>query len=192
MRRYRYRHQHLLGLLVLAVVVVGFASRGGGNSATPAAPTSSTASPQAAPASEKCHVTGQGEYVLPDPRCSPGAVDGRYTAAMVCRGHLPPRPPESVTEPQKRSDVARYGDYAGSSLHAYEEDHVVPLELAGDPTSMANRFPEYDAGMIPNPKDAVENAAHRAVCSGRMSLATAQAQIARNWIELGRQLGVGR
>ena len=55
---------------------------------------------------------------------------------------------------------------------------------------MANRYPEYDNGVIPNPKDRVEDAAKGAVCDGKMSLATAQKEIASNWITLGQQLGV--
>jgi hypothetical protein len=107
---------------------------------------------------QSCHVTGSGEYVLPDPSCSPGAVDHAFTKAMLCRGDEP-RPSEGLIEQQKREDIARYGDYAGTAAGPYEEDHVVPLELGGAPLSMANRYPEYDNGVIPNPKDRVEDAA---------------------------------
>jgi hypothetical protein len=79
-----------------------------------------------------------------------------------------------------------YGDTG--PISSYEEDHLIPLELGGSPTSPQNLWPE--PGATPNPKDAVENAAKYAVCDGRMSLVAAQQAIASNWIALGQQLGV--
>jgi hypothetical protein len=64
----------------------------------------------------------------------------------------------------------------------------VPLELGGSPTAVTNLWPE--PGATPNPKDAVEDAAKRAVCDGSMTLAAAQQAIASDWIMLGEQLGV--
>ena len=55
---------------------------------------------------------------------------------------------------------------------------------------MANLWPE--PGASPNPKDAVEDAARRAVCDGSMSLTAAQQAMATDWIALGAQLGVAR
>jgi hypothetical protein len=96
------------------------------------------------------------------------------------------RPPESYTEPLKFEQMAAYGD--GGSAGGYEEDHLIPLELGGSPTSPQNLWPE--PGASPNPKDAVEDAANAAVCDGRISLAAAQQAIATNWIAFGQQLGV--
>jgi hypothetical protein len=45
-----------------------------------------------------------------------------------------------------------------------------------------------EPGRTPNPKDAVENAARSAVCSGHLSLAAAQRAIATNWIAFGQEL----
>jgi hypothetical protein len=92
----------------------------------------------------------------------------------------------SYTEPLKRQQMAAYGDTA--PISSYEEDHLVPLELGGSPTSPQNLWPE--PGASPNPKDAVEDAANSAVCDGRMTLAAAQQAIASNWISFGQQLGV--
>jgi hypothetical protein len=96
------------------------------------------------------------------------------------------RPPESYTEPLKYQQMAAYGDTGSAS--GYEEDHLIPLELGGSPTSPQNLWPE--PGASPNPKDAVEAAANRAVCDGQMTLAAAQEAIAANWITLGQGLGV--
>lgn len=147
-----------------------------------------------------CHADGSGEMVLPDPLCTPGATNPDVYEPPGSRGNIDSticksgwtatvRPPESYTEPIKVQDIARYGDYAGNSTHAYELDHLIPLELGGAPRDPQNLWPEYDAGRIPNPKDAVEGAAKRAVCDGRMPLATAQQKMAQNWIELGHELG---
>jgi hypothetical protein len=96
------------------------------------------------------------------------------------------RPPESYTEALKYRQMDAYGDTGPVS--SYEEDHLIPLELGGSPSSPQNLWPE--PGSAPNPKDAVENAANRAVCDGEMTLVAAQQEIAANWIALGQRLGV--
>jgi hypothetical protein len=96
------------------------------------------------------------------------------------------RPPENYTEPIKDQQMAAYGDTGPASR--YEEDHLIPLELGGSPTSPQNLWPE--PGASPNPKDAVEAAANRAVCDGQMTLAAAQEAIAANWITLGQGLDI--
>lgn len=158
-----------------------------------ASPVSSPSSQQTSQSMSEhgCSVRGSGELVLPDPLCTPGAVSS-FTTAQICSRHYPTRPPTGYTEPLKRQDVALYGDYAGASLHSYELDHLVPLELGGDPKSKANLWPEYDAGTIPNPKDRVEAAAHAAVCRrvNPIPLATAQHDMATDWIDFAHTLRV--
>jgi hypothetical protein len=138
-----------------------------------------------------CTARGSGLDVLPDPACTPGAADPRVSQAniqvTICRSGYTRtvRPPTSYTEPLKRELMQRYGDTG--SMGRYELDHLISLELGGNPTSPANLWPE--PGASPNPKDQVETAANHAVCSGRMSLADVQHAIATNWIDLGRQLG---
>lgn len=130
--------------------------------------------------------------MLPDPSCTPGATNPAVTQAnidvTICRSGWTEtvRPPESYTEALKYTDMAAYGDTG--SAGGYEEDHFIPLELGGSPTSQLNLWPE--PGASPNPKDAVEDAAKRAVCDGNMTLAAAQKAIATDWIAFGQQLGV--
>src|SRR5260221_12413648 len=69
-----------------------------------------------------------------------------------------------------------------------EIHHPVPLELGGAHYA-ANLWPE--AGSLPNPKDAVENALRTAVCDGQVSLARAQRAIARDWETAESRLGLG-
>jgi hypothetical protein len=137
-----------------------------------------------------CHVRGTGLYVLPDPACTPGAtyagVSQANIDATICTSGWTStiRPPESYTEPLKYEQMAAYGDTG--SAGDFEEDHLIPLELGGSPTSPQNLWPE--PGPSPNPKDAVEDAANHAVCDGRLTLAAARQAIASNWIALGREL----
>ena len=94
------------------------------------------------------------------------------------------RPPESVTEPEKFASMRAYGD--SGSAGAYEYDHEVPLELGGAVNDPRNLWPEPDyptrAGFYLNPKDHLERALNRLVCSGRMALSRAQRLSAGNWV----------
>jgi hypothetical protein len=136
-----------------------------------------------------CHTRDGGR--LPDRRCTPGAADPAVTQAdihaTICvTGYTATvRPPESQTEAFKFRDAyPAYGIPAGVSG---ELDHLVPLELGGA-NDAANLWPE--AGAIPNPKDAVENALREAVCAGQVTLARAQRAIARNWETAEARLGL--
>jgi hypothetical protein len=72
-----------------------------------------------------------------------------------------------------------------------EIDHIVSLELGGS-NDPANLYPELAVPPNHQPgyhvKDKVENAAHQAVCSGQITLAYAQHQIAANWELLYKRL----
>jgi len=180
-----------------------------GESATAAAPSPTAPSPTSttapAPAStfpsgagtvsfapRSCHALGSGPYVLPDPLCTPGATNPAvtqsniYQTICVAGWTATVRPPESYTEPLKYEQMAAYG-FSGSARY-YEEDHLIPLELGGSPTSPYNLWPE--PGAAPNLKDRVEDAARQAVCDGQMSLSRAQQSMATNWVTLGQALGV--
>jgi hypothetical protein len=132
---------------------------------------------------------------LPDSACTPGAVSADITqtniGATICRtGYTshgvrsdgrPVRPPVTFTEPLKMSGIAAYG-YPDKNPAHYEEDHLIPLELGGDGWSQSNLWPEPRYGQHNSgDKDKVENALNRLVCTGRVSLASAQQAIARNW-----------
>jgi hypothetical protein len=88
------------------------------------------------------------------------------------------RPPASYTNPLKVRQIVEYG-YADKNVRDYEEDHLIPLELGGDPRDPRNLWPE--PGHSPNPKDSIEGKLHRLVCAGTMTLAQAQNRIRTNW-----------
>jgi len=129
---------------------------------------------------------------LPDRQCTPGAVDPAVTqtdiGTTICSSGYTERvrPPESQTEDFKFSEA--YPAYGMASGTTSELDHLVPLELGGA-NDAANLWPE--AGSLPNPKDAVENALRTAVCDGQVSLARAQRAIARDWETAESRLGLG-
>ena len=131
---------------------------------------------------------------MPDPSCTPGAVNPAVTQATLGQTICVPgytktiRPSESITEPEKLASMAAYG-YSDRSPSDFEYDHLVSLELGGAVNDPRNLWPE--SGASPNPKDSVENALHRMVCDGQIPLAQAQHIIATDWLGWARSHGEG-
>jgi hypothetical protein len=144
--------------------------------------------PQSAPGS--CHYTYVGMDPLPDPTCTPGAINPLVTQAdigsTICRSGYTSsiRPPEGVTEAEKQASARAYG-YTGSFRTA-EYDHLIPLELGGDPNDPTNLWVEPNdrprATSTSNTKDILENRMNGLVCSGTLPLAEAQQAIGSNWV----------
>lgn len=184
----------MTGSRLAAAVLVALAAGGCSSGLALSGGTQETLPSAAAPstAGGACSYRHADGYVLPDAGCTPGATNPAVTQSdirqTICmRGWTATvRPAESYTEQLKRQQMGRYGDTG--SMSGYEEDHLVPLELGGSPSDPNNLWPE--PGASPNPKDDVEYAANRAVCSGRLALADAQREIAGDWVALGRSLGV--
>jgi competence protein ComEC len=80
------------------------------------------------------------------------------------------RPPTSYTNALKARQMRVYRRRGG--LSDYQEDHLISLELGGDPTDPRNLWPE------PYPRagdvDGIENQLNAQVCSGELTLAEAQ------------------
>lgn len=146
----------------------------------------------------QCHVRvidGKAGLVLPDPLCTPGAIDPAVTQenldSTICRhGYTATvRPPASNTGRFKHESLLEYGQTYNRTT---EYDHLVSLELGGT-NSVSNLFPEpnrTDAKGTTNPKDPVENALNQAVCSHKVTLAAAQQAIATDWTTAERVLGL--
>jgi hypothetical protein len=152
---------------------------------------STVVQPQPGPGS--CRATGSGKFSEPDPSCTPGALNPAVTQATIGQticisGYTKTvRPPERITDKEKLASMAAYGD--SGSPGDFEYDHLVSLELGGAANDPRNLWPE--PGSSPNPKDAIENALHRLVCSGQMRLAQAQKIIATTWIAYFKDHGFG-
>jgi len=116
--------------------------------------------------------------VVADPARTPGVVNPAVTQAnirsTICRRGWTAtvRPPVEYTNALKRKQMRAYGETGAPS--AYQEDHLVSLELGGDPTDPRNLWPE------PYPRasavDQIENELNAKVCSGELTLAEAQTQ----------------
>jgi hypothetical protein len=80
------------------------------------------------------------------------------------------RPPVAYTNALKARQLAQYGLRGPPS--AFQEDHLISLELGGSPTDPRNLWPE------PYPRaaevDRFENELNSRVCAGSLTLAEAQ------------------
>ena len=110
------------------------------------------------------------------PRLTPGVANAAITQANIRSTICKPgwtrtiRPPGAYTNALKRRQMRQYGE-RGSPAD-FQEDHLISLELGGDPTDPRNLWPE------PYPRaaavDQIENELNHAVCTGKLSLQTAQ------------------
>ncbi|MEU9456426.1 hypothetical protein [Streptomyces sp. NPDC048277] len=147
---------------------------------------------QQQPAAGSCHYRYENGEPLEDPKCTPGAISPAVTQAnltsTICRkgGYTSGvRPSAYVTGKEKKLNAASY-DYTGSMSEA-EYDHLISLQLGGDPNDYRNLWVEpADPGHkssqgVNNKKDPVETKLHTAVCAGRVTLAAAQQAIVTDW-----------
>jgi hypothetical protein len=122
------------------------------------------------------HARVRGVVILASPVLTPGALNPDVTQqtirSTICiRGWTRTiRPPASYTSPLKREQLRQFGLRGPPS--AYQEDHLISLELGGSPTDPKNLWPE------PYPRarqvDRIENELNALVCSGRLTLRAAQ------------------
>ena len=155
---------------------------------------------QKQPPAGSCHYRYTADkQPLPDPNCTPGATNPLVTQAnistTICRSGYTAsiRPPASITGREKIANAASYGNT--SSLKIQEMDHLLSLELGGDPNSALNLWvepasPGHKGNSVNNPKDSVENKLNAAICSGNVSLASAQVAIAKDWTTALSTLGL--
>lgn len=135
---------------------------------------------------------------LPNVKLTPGAVNSAVTQAnirtniCVVGWTATVRPPVSYTNQLKYNQLhSGYNLDGDLNMKDYEEDHIVPLEVGGNPSSPLNLFPEpHNIKYSSYVKDQLENQIHRLVCSGSLSLKAGQAIFLTNW-EKGYQKYVG-
>ena len=147
------------------------------------------------PPAHSCHYrhAANGEP-LPDPACTPGAIDPAVTQhdldSTVCRpgGYTDSvRPPESLTEPVKLQLLDAYG-VPRSQAGQYELDHLEPLDVGGA-SDVGNLWPEpnqdaqtqHRSAFVHNDKDAIEAKLRDLICSGAVSLGAVQRAMASDW-----------
>jgi hypothetical protein len=114
--------------------------------------------------------------VVADPVRTPGVLNPDVTQATIgtticVQGWTRSvRPPTEYTNALKLRQMRAYGESGPPS--AFQEDHLISLELGGHPTDPRNLWPE------PYPRashvDTIENELNAQVCSGALTLAQAQ------------------
>lgn len=156
---------------------------------------SSALAKTALPSAPSCKVrTASDGFFLPDPTCTPGAINPTVTTEVlqdpnfrtVCvRG-------QATSEEQKHETYSWYGiasptNNAGST-QTCELDHLISLELGGADT-LDNIWPQCGPPDVAlseryfKRKDGVENYLARQVREGKMSLDEAQRGIAADWTQ---------
>lgn len=179
MRCYRY--------VVPLVGAVALAIAGGASAFVVSHASSRLVQPQ--PRAGSCHARGHYPFTMPDPRCTPGALNPAVTQSTIhqtiCRAGYSSsiRPSTRITEPEKLASIRAYGFH--QTARHYEYDHLISLELGGAANDRRNLWPEN--GASPNLKDKVENYLHERVCDGRMLLSHAQRIVARGWVSFYNQ-----
>ena len=125
---------------------------------------------------------------LPDHALTPGAIDSNITQeniqSTVCvKGYTKTvRPPASYTNKLKKKQIREYG-YDDANPKLYEEDHLIPLSIGGNPRSPKNLWPEpRKSEWNASKKDQLEFVMYKMVCSNEIILKDAQEQIASDWI----------
>ena len=94
------------------------------------------------------------------------------------------RPSTSYTNSLKNQQLHSMYNYADVNPSQYEEDHIVPLAVGGNPTAEANLWPqprniEWGASR----KDQLEVFVHKAVCKGVITLKEGQEVFLTNWVD---------
>lgn len=121
------------------------------------------------------------------PALAPGAlnplVDQSNIHETVCKSGWTAkvRPPVANTDALKRSQLREWG-YTDTNPAHYAEDHRVPLSSGGAPMDPANLWPQSRSGQYSAAaKDLIEIRVNRDICSGKLTLAQAQAIWLGNW-----------
>lgn len=130
---------------------------------------------------------------LPDHARTPGAIDPNITQdnvySTVCvKGYTKTvRPPASYTNKLKKKQIREYG-YDDTNPKHYEEYHLIPLSIGGNPRDPKNLWPEpRKSEWSASKKDQLEFVIYKMVCSNEISLKEAQEKMAGNWIMAYRQ-----
>jgi hypothetical protein len=126
----------------------------------------------------------------PDHRSTPGVADPQLTKQVLCaRGFTTKKVRNVANETALKASVySRYHmvNHKGTCAlvkRGCEVDHLIPLEVGGK-TDIRNLWPQsygtkpWNAGV----KDRLENALHKQICAGTVTLKQAQKEIATDWI----------
>ena len=127
------------------------------------------------------------DWVVQNNSLTPGALNASVTqaniATTVCKSGWTAtiRPTVGYTNKLKgtqlKTTYLSYTKIWGAAVSGYEEDHLISLQLGGNPSDPKNLWPEPYSGNGARKKDVVETALKRLVCAGTIKLADAQKAI---------------
>ena len=123
--------------------------------------------------------------MIPDPRLTPGATRP-VSANDVCTVSYSDDARLLPASIQHRV-LQEYG-VAGAQTQGYELDYLISPQLGGT-DDIRNLWPEPELSTAWNAdaKDALEGRLHQLVCQGKINLATAQRDLATDWISAYKQ-----
>ena len=132
------------------------------------------------------------EWVIQDKKVTPGVINKSVTQdnikTTVCKSGWTAtiRPTVTYTNKLKATQLTTtYTSYVkiwGGDMSGYEEDHLISLQLGGDPSDPKNLWPEPYFGNGARKKDVAETALKRLVCAGTLKLTDAQKIISTDWV----------
>jgi hypothetical protein len=150
--------------------------------------------PVSLPPSKKCKTRKKNGFLLPDPACTPGAINDTLTLPVMKQ----PNFKTDCVRDQATSSEKKHDTYAWYKItkptsntgknQVCELDHLISLELGGADT-LDNIWPQCGPSKaILNArffkrKDAVENFLAGEVRNGKITLAEAQKRIADDWTQ---------
>lgn len=126
---------------------------------------------------------------LPDMHLTPGSIDPAVKQenihSTVCiKGYTDSvRPDKEYTNRLKHEQLRQYR-YADLNPRNYEQDHLIPLNIGGNPNDPKNLWPQPRQGeWSAEQKNDLEFVVYKMVCRGEISLHEAQQRMARDWIQ---------
>ena len=150
---------------------------------------------------QTCHYRTDGQYKLPDARCTPGQANPALIAdpsgkphmmdgheANLCAKDFRTGPWRKVDESEKKKACAEYGITKGCPGPGYELDHLISLTDGGS-DDILNLWPQ--PWKQARTKDVMENWIHRQICSGAQSLKGGQDSLAIDWYRAYLQMKNG-
>ena len=150
--------------------------------------------PASSPSPGKCKTRKKNGFLLPDPGCTPGAINETLTLdVMTAKGFDTACVRDQATSAEKKQEtyswykIPKPASNTGKN-QVCELDHLVSLELGGADT-LDNIWPQCGPSKaILNAryfrrKDAVENFLAGEVRNGKIALAEAQKRIAEDWTQ---------
>ncbi len=141
-----------------------------------------------------CQVRFSNGYPIPDPACTPGAINPQVTTVVLQDREFSTKcnRDQATAEREKEQTYAQYGikhpPHNSGRNQVCELDHLVSLELGGADT-LDNIWPQCGPDKVTlqdryfKIKDKVENYLARQVKAGKMRLEEAQNGVATDWTQ---------